>query len=204
MLRKTSLAEQAYHELVRQIISGKYPAGTKLTEEFLSGEFGISRTPVREALARLQSEGLVEALPLRGCQVCSFDEQALSELFVCRAQIEVLLLKEAIKRIPAEKIDDLLKNLKEKQQGGRARSLAADESMHNLLIEYSSNRYLRGIAEQLIRRTAPFRHYRNFDEEISEETLTEERRKILEAIKRNDCGDAEKYLSTHIIRGSCL
>ena len=89
-LMKRSLAEQAYLELVRKIMEGRLDGGARLTEEGLCREFGISRTPVREALRRLAEEGLIEALPRRGYQVCRPDPEAVEELFACRAMIEPL------------------------------------------------------------------------------------------------------------------
>ena len=102
MLKKISLSEQAYNKLVKKIISGKYPAGTRLTEEMLCAEFGISRTPVRDAISKLMGEGLVQPLPKRGCRVCDLDSQAVRELFECRSRLEQIALESSILRI-AEK-----------------------------------------------------------------------------------------------------
>ena len=87
-LEKTNLSEQAYRLLTERILNGKYPAGTRLTEEALAAEFGISRTPLREALRRLTTEGLLEALPKRGLRVTSPTEAEIAELFECRSMIE--------------------------------------------------------------------------------------------------------------------
>ena len=76
MLKKMNLSDQAYDELVKKIISGGYPGGTTLQEEKLASEFGISRTPVREALKRLAAEGLIEQLPRKGFRVAMPDDDA--------------------------------------------------------------------------------------------------------------------------------
>ena len=93
MLKKTNLSVQAYDELAKRIVSGKFTAGETLREEKISEEFGISRTPVREALQRLEAEGLVEQLPRRGYRVSMPDEEALNELFLCRAELETAALR---------------------------------------------------------------------------------------------------------------
>ena len=72
-ITKISLSEQARNELLASIVSGKLPAGERLTEEALSQEYGISRTPVRDALSRLENDGLIERLPSRGYQVKKLD-----------------------------------------------------------------------------------------------------------------------------------
>ena len=149
MLRKINLADQAYEELVKKIVSGAYPAGETLPEEKLTAEFGISRTPVREALRRLAAEGLIEPLP-RGFRVALPDEKALRELFECRCMLELQALKRAIGRIPAEKTDGLLAALRQCTRGKNARknALAADQEMHALIRDYCGNRCLAALIEQ--------------------------------------------------------
>ena len=105
MLKKISLAEQAYDELVKNIITGVHSGGEMLQEERLAADFGISRTPVREALQRLAAEGLVEQLPRRGFRVALPEEEALSELFECRCVLETSALQKSIHHIPAEEIE---------------------------------------------------------------------------------------------------
>ncbi|UKI30846.1 MAG: GntR family transcriptional regulator [Lentisphaeria bacterium] len=137
-------------------------AGARLTEEGLCREFGISRTPVREALRRLAEEGLIEALPRRGYQVCRPDPEAVEELFACRAMIEPLALKSAISRIPEAKLAGWKRRLEEAAPEERIPvALAADASLHSLITEYCTNRCLGEIAARLIRRTAPFRNLRS-------------------------------------------
>lgn len=110
MLKKNNLSDQAYDELVRRIVSGTFPAGRMLQEEKLSSEFGISRTPVREALQRLSAEGLVEQLPRRGYRVSLPDEEALKELYECRTGLELMALNLALGEIPEQEIFALEKN----------------------------------------------------------------------------------------------
>ena len=112
MLKKMNLSDQAYDELVKKIISGGYPGGTTLQEEKLASEFGISRTPVREALKRLAAEGLIEQLPRKGFRVAMPDDDALTELFECRCGLELLALKNAMGAIPPEKIETLKEKLR--------------------------------------------------------------------------------------------
>ena len=107
MLKKRTLSEQAYDELVGKIISREYPAGTTLQEEKLAMEFGISRTPVREALKHLAAEGVIEQLPRKGFRVALPDDDALRELFECRCDLEELALRKALSAIPSDKVEAL-------------------------------------------------------------------------------------------------
>lgn len=202
MLKKTSLAEQAYDILLDRIINGKSHAGMRLTEESISAELGISRTPVRNALQLLEKDGLLESLA-KGYRVGMPDRESMSELYECRARLECVALEMSIKAIPKEKIRELLNMLKSAKDTSalQKKSLKADEEMHSLIAEYSSNRYLCEILGKLDRQTAPYRKYRNSGNCISVLELASERTAILEAILERDLEKAKKLLSRHIMKG---
>lgn len=205
-LMKRSLAEQAYLELVRKIMEGRLDGGARLTEEGLCREFGISRTPVREALRRLAEEGLIEALPRRGYQVCRPDPEAVEELFACRAMIEPLALKSAISRIPEAKLAGWKRRLEEAAPEERIPvALAADASLHSLITEYCTNRCLGEIAARLIRRTAPFRNLRSCSVAPGDEfDPVRERLDLFELLLKRDCEPAAAKLAEHIRGGSSV
>lgn len=205
-LMKRSLAEQAYLELVRKIMEGRLDGGARLTEEGLCREFGISRTPVREALRRLAEEGLIEALPRRGYQVCRPDPEAVEELFACRAMIEPLALKSAISRIPEAKLADWKRRLEEAAPEERIPvALAADASLHSLITEYCTNRCLGEIAARLIRRTAPFRNLRSCSVAPGDEfDPVRERLDLFELLLKRDYEPAAAKLAEHIRGGSSV
>ena len=201
MLKKVNLSDQAYEELVKKIVSGVYPAGETLPEEKLTAEFGISRTPVREALRRLAAEGLIEPLP-RGFRVTMLDDKALRELFECRCGLELQALENAITRIPEEKLEELLSLLGKCSAGRNAakNALAADQEMHALIRNYCGNRYLAQLISQFHLKTAPYRNYRNYESSRLEE-LVAERSGILSAIRERDLERAGKLLAEHILKG---
>ena len=205
-LMKRSLAEQSYLELVRKIMEGRLDGGARLTEEGLCREFGISRTPVREALRRLAEEGLIEALPRRGYQVCRPDPEAVEELFACRAMIEPLALKSAISRIPEAKLAGWKRRLEEAAPEERIPvALAADASLHSLITEYCTNRCLGEIAARLIRRTAPFRNLRSCSVAPGDEfDPVRERLDLFELLLKRDYEPAAAKLAEHIRGGSSV
>ena len=201
MLKKISLSEQAYNKLVKKIISGKYPAGTRLTEEMLCAEFGISRTPVRDAISKLMGDGLVQPLPKRGCRVCDLDSQAIRELFECRSRLEQIALESSILRIPEKKLAELKLLLRKKGtlEEMRKNSLDADAKLHALISEHCANRYVKSILRQLFTQTLPYRNYRNYDEKQS--ALSRERLKLVDAVLERDYGKAASLLDAHIMNG---
>ncbi|WP_433060811.1 GntR family transcriptional regulator [Dactylosporangium sp. CS-033363] len=80
--------EHAYAALRRGILDGAYPPGTQLAEVEVAGHLAVSRTPVREAIRRLHSEGPIEAFPNRGAYVRTRTHTQLDELFSLRALLE--------------------------------------------------------------------------------------------------------------------
>ncbi len=122
-LKRYSLAEQAYQSLLKQIISGQRPVGEKLTEEELCDLFSISRTPAREALVRLERDGLVEHQLHSGWNISAPDRQQIRELFECRREIECLALDMAMQKIPTEKLKKLKDLFLDESMDIRERSL---------------------------------------------------------------------------------
>lgn len=201
MLKKINLSDQAYEELVKKIVSGVYPAGEMLPEEKLTAEFGISRTPVREALRRLAAEGLIEPRQ-RGFRVALPDDKALRELFECRCALELQALKLAINQIPEEKIDALLSELGQCENGENPRenALEADRRMHAMIQDCCGNRYLSALIGQFLLKTAPYRNYRNY-ENAHLSDLIAERRAVLSAIRERNSAKAARLLEKHILSG---
>src|SRR4030043_1707119 len=94
-----SLVNQAYRELKRIILEHQIPQGGKLNEGELASALGISRTPVREAINRLEKEGLVEIFPQRGAFVVQFSAKDVFELFLIRENLEGLAAYLAAERM---------------------------------------------------------------------------------------------------------
>ena len=96
--QKLPLYEEAYLKLKKNIINGRTKPGTRLTEEDVSQQFGISRTPARDALKRLAGEGFVDFTPKRGAVVIGNDREELVTLWEIRAHMEgIAAAKAAIK-----------------------------------------------------------------------------------------------------------
>jgi len=89
LTKNPNLTEQAYQSVKRQLLNGSFPEGSKLTEEYLSSALGISKSPVREALMRLESEGLISIESRRGAYVRKFSASEVHDLYDVRALLEV-------------------------------------------------------------------------------------------------------------------
>lgn len=100
-------ADDVYLRLRRRLIEGQYPPGSRLVEERLAHDFGVSRTPIRQALARAAAEGLVQLFPNRGAVARSFTPDDLLEIYELRAVLEGHAAARAATQISAAQLADL-------------------------------------------------------------------------------------------------
>ena len=99
--------ERAYEYLRENLLSGRFKPGERLTEEHLAGDLGVSRTPVREALHKLEQEGLIQPLETRGFRVASDSQEEMEELFEIRSVLEGYALRFVCERISDEELEEL-------------------------------------------------------------------------------------------------
>lgn len=105
-VERRTIADATTDELRRRIISGELTDGEPLRQDMLAEEMGVSRIPVREALARLESEGLVASVPHKGAVVTALSRNEILELFELRAMLEPELLRRAIPRMTPAHLDE--------------------------------------------------------------------------------------------------
>jgi DNA-binding GntR family transcriptional regulator len=144
------------------IVSGELEPGSVLRQEQLSERFGVSRTPVREALRRLAALGLVSFVPNRGVRVRTLSHDELREAFLVRAALESLVTAEAARRVTPELLEELdeaekrftrlTKELRSREPGGDRRSLAADwmranHEFHDVLYRAADMPYVEMVAK---------------------------------------------------------
>ena len=201
-IKHLSLAEEVYHRLLDQIVKGKLAEGSKLTEEKICADLGVSRTPAREALMLLFRDKLIERIPRRGCFVRNFDHEEIKELFECRKMLECLALDKAFEHLPEQDLEKLKHKL-EKASTNKKKSLLLDEKMHELFICNCPNRHLRDIVRQTIKRTQPLRSLRTFDANDSG-SINNERLEIVNALLEKDKEKAINLLGSHICKGSAI
>jgi DNA-binding GntR family transcriptional regulator len=154
-------SEELREVIEERIATGAYAPGSRLDESELANEFGVSRTPVREALIQLASGGLIEMRPRRGAVVAQIDPQRLVEMFEVMAELEAMCGRLAARRIsPDEEAA-----LKAAHAAGEAALNAGDpdhyyylnEGFHQLICEASHNGFLAEQAAALRRRLRPYR-----------------------------------------------
>ena len=135
------LKNHAYHILKERLINCIYEPGSFLNEAQLAADLGLSRTPVREAINRLESEGFVKIMPKKGIYVTDIQLSDILQIFQARIEIEPVALRMAAPHLP---VDELLKfretftqDFPDVKNGFRL-----DTAMHLFIIEYCGNRYI--------------------------------------------------------------
>lgn len=139
-----SRAEHAYQMLRQAITQGSLKPGGRILEAELANSFGISRTPVREALKRLESEGLICTAPRRGMIVARLDLQAIMELYQMREVLEGTAARLAAQQCSDAEIYNLreLLNQELNAQQDPAEQAIKNRAFHNAIYLAADNRYL--------------------------------------------------------------
>jgi DNA-binding GntR family transcriptional regulator len=150
---ETLLGARAYRALWNGIVAGRIEWGTQLRPDAIAEQLDISTTPVREALHRMEGDGLVVKLPYRGWFVREFTEQEVRELYDMRAALECFSVRRACERIT----DDEVARLREHQSAGEAALRTGDMDayrtyngdLHGAIMEAARNSYLSSAMGQL-------------------------------------------------------
>lgn len=198
--RTLSLAEQVFERLEGEILSGKYQRGEVITEMKLVSDLGVSRTPVREALHRLEQEHLVEISP-KGILVVGVTQKDLEDIFAIRLKIEGLASAAAAKRITDEELAELLEAV-ELQAFYVARHDAdhikvMDSKFHRLLYRFSGSAVINDTLLPLHKKVQKFRLAAVENEDRAERSAREHRA-IYEALAARDADLAAKTTYEHI------
>ncbi|MBR0677008.1 GntR family transcriptional regulator [Roseomonas alkaliterrae] len=199
-----SLGERAYRRLRECIVQGVLPAGRKVSERSLATQLGISAQPVREALRRLEQDGMVVTLPRRGTVVAEMGPAQLAELGRIRAALEGVAAALAAERMDAAGLSRLAAILARMKSGTEAADHdaldEANEEFHALIHRATGNLFL-------IRSLGSLRAYDNLGRHraIGSQPrdlpkALREHRAIVAALRRRDPALAEARMRGHILR----
>ncbi len=199
-----SLGERAYRRLRDSIVQGALPPGRKISERSLATLLGISAQPVREALRRLEQDGMVVTLPRRGTVVAEVGAAQLAELGRIRAALEGVAAALAAERIASADLAALGAILARMKAGTEARDTdaldAANEEFHALIHQATGNQFL-------IRSVGSLRAYDHLGRHRAIGSTPRdlpkalrEHQGIVAALRRRDPALAEARMRQHILR----
>ncbi|NLP12900.1 MAG: GntR family transcriptional regulator [Clostridium sp.] len=195
------LREVVFNTLREAIISGELKPGERLMEVKLAEKMGVSRTPVREAIRKLELEGLVNMLPRKGAHVAELSAKDIMDVLEVRATLDGMATSLAAERITDEEIKDLSHIQSQFEsyvhKGNLQGSIKKDVEFHDLIYRASRNERLIQISSNLREQIQRFRviymkDYSNLKDLIKEHQC------IFEAISMHDVEEAKRHAQIHI------
>lgn len=199
-----SLAKLAYNALRESILSAQMQPGVIYNEKVLANDLGISRTPVREALLELASQGLVTFLPRKGIVVNEFTNGDIEEIFELRKAIELAAVEKIAKTATVTELARLEKNVAAQRKAAKAKNLQEymelDRSFHMLFSELTGNRRLLQIMQN-IRDLVHLMGLRALAKQKGRvEEVLEEHEKVVAAVRQGNAVEARRLMEQHLDR----
>jgi len=199
--RRTTIAQQAYQFLRREIIDGRLPPRAPLSEQELAQQLGVSRTPVREALIKLADEGLVDIYPQFGTFVAPIKLPEVFNSQFVREALECAAVERAVERIDAAQAASLKQILdsqrKHQRAGERDAFFEADERMHQYLMTVAGHAAVWPLVESAKAQMDRVRHL-SIRSELKLSSVIQEHSAIVDGVVRRDREGALEALRTHL------
>ena len=196
------LRDVVFNTLRQAILKGELKPGERLMEIQLANKLGVSRTPVREAIRKLELEGLVLMIPRKGAEVAEITRQDMEDVLEVRTALEELAVKDACDHITDAQLSELKKASNEFKRAlleGKDLVTCADADMHfhDVILSATNNRrliqILNNLSEQMYRYRMEY-----LKDERTHRTLIEEHDAIRRALKKHDKAKAGAAIRVHI------
>jgi DNA-binding GntR family transcriptional regulator len=220
---RRALVDKLAADLQARVLNGELPSGTRLRQTALAEEFGVSRTPVREALRKLQASGLVELRPNRGALVRGLSSREIRDAYEVRAELEAMAARLAALHMRQDQLerlhhaqatfrDALARTVEARERNGGSLTAAetalwveANDEFHQVIQEAAGNPVLVSTLAHL---------HRSFPRDLSRLVLAEsttllrenvgEHEGILAAIEQRDAEAAGELMERHVRRAGGL
>jgi DNA-binding GntR family transcriptional regulator len=202
LTRPRSLSEMVLDQIRELIVTGRLALGEQLSEGALAEQLGVSRTPVREAFLKLETENMVEVRPQRGTFVFYYDAAQLRDISELRGVLELGALRIALTRNRAALIAGLDRSAGEAEAAGfdAVGYQVFDAAFHGALIEASENRELIEAYERISGRVRAIRYrFTHSHEQVARSQR--DHRDIVEALRGGRDAEAMKRLGKHVYAG---
>lgn len=195
------LRDVVFNTLRRAILMGELEPGERLMELQLTERLGVSRTPIREAIRKLELEGLVVMAPRRGAAVAKITEKDLQDVLEVRCSLEELAVELACERITAEEISELRECIgafRKATEGNDVTAIAEqDVRFHDIIFTATNNnrlvQMLSNLREQMYRYRVEY-----LKDTDTHGQLLSEHEEILRRLERRETGEAKEAIRRHI------
>lgn len=197
------LRDRAYRALRDAIVSGQLAPGERLVEARLAQELGVSRNPVREALRRLEHEGLASRLPRGGMAVAEVNLRDVAEVYAVRSVLEGLAARLAARRLREEQLELLRRSVEEgeraRETGDLEELVRSSTTFHAVILEAAGNARLSALLEALDNHISRFRRL-SLQAEGGPAEVLEEHRQLLALLEQGQEEEAERLMRSHLER----
>ncbi|MDY2812351.1 MAG: GntR family transcriptional regulator, partial [Dorea sp.] len=162
-MAKMNLKTQAYNTIRQKIITCEYEPGTFLNEEFLTNQLGLSRTPVRDALGRLEQEGLVEIKPKKGFLVTPLSINMINMIYEIRLLYEPYIIQNYGSSLSTEKLKEFYNIFHQKKSDSTSSQTndyfyELDAKFHNFIVHACPNTYIHRNYDMIVTQNERFRY----------------------------------------------
>lgn len=195
------LRDVVFHTLRQAILKGELEPGERLMEIQLANRLGVSRTPIREAIRKLELEGLVLMIPRKGAEVAKISQKSLKDVLEVRRSLEELAIELACQRMTEDEIrelEDAQKAFAAAVEKGEAMSIAeTDEHYHDIIYNGTGNIRLVQILNNLREQMYRFRleYIKDADKR---QVLMAEHEIILKVVRQRKSAEAKSAIREHI------
>jgi len=198
----TTSADYAYQEIRHKIITKQLKPGQRLPEVNIAVQMGVSRTPVREALRRLSSEGLVIIIPNSGARLAAPTPREIEDTFLVREQLEILAARIAAGRITDRYLRRLEEALVEENRSAEDKDLEnyleVNEIFHKTIADSTGNRVLAEYVDNILTRTNAYMVFYNPFYETTSYASLDEHRSILNALRHHEVEKCVELVKGHL------
>jgi DNA-binding GntR family transcriptional regulator len=197
----SNLSDRVYHHIKRLIMTGRLKGGQRIPEQAIAEKFGVSRTPIREALRRLEEHGLVVIEPRRSTKVATLtleDKKHIGEVRLLLGKLAARLLADKVTPEDCATLRDIAARCQRfAEAGDLASCYEADSLLHCEMAERSGNPYLAELTRILDYKVQLLRNI----EDLSRESVLQKialHGPLVEAVCRRDAEMAEKFITKHL------
>jgi len=195
------LRDVVFNTLRQAILTGELKPGERLMEIHLANKLGVSRTPIREAIRKLELEGLVTMIPRRGAEVAQITEKSMNDVLEIRSALDALCVELACERITQEDTGRLKQACEAFEAAVRTKDIKkiarADVELHDIIAQATGNQRLIQLINNLSEQM--YRYRFEYIKDISQhQRLIDEHRMIYESIEKKDKETASQAAHVHI------
>ena len=198
-------AQRAYNTLRAGIIEGVHPPGARVTEQEVAASAGVSRTPVREALRRLEAEGLLRFVPDQGAVVTTWSDQDAEDIFELRAMLEGYGARLAVRKATDEEVGELrrlaevqCREASERSPGHLERIANLNSQFHRQLLQTAASASLQATLATISSAPLVLQTFRDYDDDALNRSA-HHHLELVEAVEAGDASWAESVMRSHVM-----